>query len=899
MRKKMTMKMVVAVGMSICLGSAFATPRDLYRMPVEKKLNDAAQWKADPGCKVERSPAIVAGNISTIELEVPIDKAKAGSSGMTIKNLNIQNATGFSFNVFNKRVGYIDVFVADKDGTAAQFYIMGLPSSEWKEYEVKLAEPAVIFRKGANGKLDGIDSVTFAITHQAGETMQDQFESLFFGQLKVAWTDAAIEKNRLVMKTQYDSLVTQAKPLVKQLTKELAGTNADDYRFAVANAALAIARDTLGWSKLDADWGVKNHDRVLQDAIDQAAWIISTCPKITQEVKTLKSQATDGKIQLRPVMQNLKVKNGNYYVGDKPVIITGMLNPWSYSGLRAQGFNGVALEQGIHKGFKKNMETRDQAAKDALGFLENCRKNNLAGDILATIHYLQDYMYKAKPDIDPSGFWKGHPFMPFNIESKGFRELVKTFLDQFVSAIGDNPSLASLDLINELWRRDYSDYKPEDYHAFLKKQHGDIARLNKCWGSDFKSFADVEHDPSSYGARYDMGLFTTDRVVRFLAWEKSVIRKHDKETPCYVKIHGGWIEVVGGNKESLNDVLDASGLDSYPETGDWKRSLAPGANRAINPEMLSDFWTQTMTIDYYNSIAPDKLVIDSENHIMPYTYKKVLGNHVYGMVWQGALHGRDATYLWIGSRRGIHPWVKMANDDFLLLAQPWVLHAASKAGIEQERLAENVVAFQNAPSEVALLFSGPELTKTYKAMFFQDVNVKFITDRMLKEGKLDKCKLLVIPGNAIVSEDALAKIGTFLKKGGKVFWSNNALERDHYGLAIPSEKLLKKYARSIKRPEGASLVKTLDKTLDWAGVERPIRSSGKYVELRTVTMNNGNKLLYMINFSKSTETVELKYSGKTVKTALDLITNQTVKLGNSITLEPGMVRLLHIGNDKN
>ena len=77
---RMTMKTLVAVGMSICLGSAFATPRDLYRMPVEKKLNDAAQWKADPGCKVERSPAIVAGHVSTIELEVPIDKAKAGSS---------------------------------------------------------------------------------------------------------------------------------------------------------------------------------------------------------------------------------------------------------------------------------------------------------------------------------------------------------------------------------------------------------------------------------------------------------------------------------------------------------------------------------------------------------------------------------------------------------------------------------------------------------------------------------------------------------------------------------------------------------------------------------------------------------------------------------------------------
>ena len=54
----------------------------------------------------------------------------------------------------------------------------------------------------------------------------------------------------------------------------------------------------------------------------------------------------------------------------------------------------------------------------------------------------------------------------------------------------------------------------------------------------------------------------------------------------------------------------------------------------------------------------------------------------------------------------------------------------------------------------------------------------------------------------------------------------------------------------------------------------------------------------MINFSKQTETVELKYSKKTVKKALDLITNQTVKLGNSITLEPGMVRLLQIGNGK-
>ncbi|RLG43625.1 MAG: hypothetical protein DRN81_06160 [Thermoproteota archaeon] len=714
-----------------------------------------------------------------------------------------------------------------------------------------------------------------------------------FADFRVVKSAFVEKQRRLAMRCRYDKLLAEAKSRMENLRTELAETDKNDSRFEIARAGYNIAQDAAGWSTRDASWGTKNHEWILQSAIDQVQWIIDTCPKLIKEVRELKAQPAPADLFVRLQMQNLKVKDGNYYIEGRPVILTGMTG-WPNSTLpqlRAHGFNTWSFhwQTGIIDVIKDAKGTvNTNKGNETRALLDLARDANLAAEPAVQIWR---YPKEFHAEIDPSGFRRRYnrEFMPYNVDSPKYRELIKTFVDIIYGAIAEHPSIASYQLMNELWYRDYKDYNRSDYLKFLEDRHGDIDTLNLRWATNFKSFAEIQHDPMNHSARYDMGTFTSHRVANWLKWLRKQIRRYDKTTPCNVKIHGGWYEVFGGQKEILNEAVDASATDSYPHPSKWKRT--PRLLADVNSEMLSDFWVQTMTLDIYRSLAPNKLIIDHEYHIIPYGYRRTPAEHVYAMMWQGALHGRDATSIWLGQRRGIQRWIKYTSVDCSFLTQPWAEFAASKAGIEQERLAEQVCAFHNAKYPVALLYSGPELTKTYQALFFQDTGFDFITDKQIQDGKIGKYKLLIVPGNAIIEKKALDGIEKFLEKGGKMVWPKSALKRDYYGLSLPIQKLRKRFAKQIIEPDEKDLPKAIGEALVWAKVERPVRSNGKYIELRTLPGND--KLFYVINFFRKAQNITLTYQGKPIKKAFDLIANKPIEINGQINLAPGDVKLMH------
>lgn len=181
--------------------------------PVELRMNDASQWKPDPGCKVELSKTLLGQRWDTIQLIIPVNKTIGGSSGMTIDNLNIDDAVGFSFDIYSHYTDALvnaatmfSIYIADTDGTVAEYY-QWLGAGKWKTCRIALTRPVCIWKDGANGKLDNIDSINISIPHQAGETRRDNFYSLSFADFRVVKSAFVEKQRRLAMRCRYDKLL--------------------------------------------------------------------------------------------------------------------------------------------------------------------------------------------------------------------------------------------------------------------------------------------------------------------------------------------------------------------------------------------------------------------------------------------------------------------------------------------------------------------------------------------------------------------------------------------------------------------------------------------------------------------------------------------------------------------
>ena len=106
-----------------------------------------------------------------------------------------------------------------------------------------------------------------------------------------------------------------------------------------------------------------------------------------------------------------------------------------------------------------------------------------------------------------------------------------------------------------------------------------------------------------------------------------------------------------------------------------------------------------------------------------------------------------------------------------------------------------MVAFQKAPSEVAILYSITsiaynadhlaELRAVYQGTFFSDTKVSFVTERTIPEGALAKIKLLIVPTASHLPQPVVRTIAEWAKGGGKLVLVGDCLQRDQRNRELP------------------------------------------------------------------------------------------------------------------
>ncbi|MBQ7525193.1 MAG: Beta-galactosidase C-terminal domain, partial [Abditibacteriota bacterium] len=96
------------------------------------------------------------------------------------------------------------------------------------------------------------------------------------------------------------------------------------------------------------------------------------------------------------------------------------------------------------------------------------------------------------------------------------------------------------------------------------------------------------------------------------------------------------------------------------------------------------------------------------------------------------------------------------NEWGMFYCQPWAVHAAGKAVMDANRIADKVVPFAKQKGDFAIVSDGAGLNDLYVACDFCDVNFDVVTDKMIRERPLDY-RFIVACEDAALSEESLKK----------------------------------------------------------------------------------------------------------------------------------------------
>lgn len=507
------------------------------------------------------------------------------------------------------------------------------------------------------------------------------------------------------------------------------------------------------------------------------------------------------------------------------------------------GVNIIQIEIGPSVTFPEEDRVSLVAANGVLKVLDDAAKHNVKVNVLLSPHYFPEWAMKKWPHLAKGG----GGFLGFCVDAPEAKQVIERFLRTVVPMLKDHPALHSFCLSNEplFDRGAAADNTPPMWRDYLARAHGDIATLNRRYGTSHASFEAVSMPGNaSYGDPqfYDWCVFNQERFAGWHRWMADVIHEIAPNVPVHAKMM--WIPVtwrysvaLGIDPELFGRALEINGNDC---------TIWPGG----------DYWgiswaEQNMFYDLQRSVAR-KPVFNSENHLQPdgSTYY-VPPEHYRTALWQGAVHGQGATTIWVWERtldRGALAYASTTPFYGNVMDRPGCAQAVGVTCLDLNRFAEEVTALQNVEAPVAILYSMASfarndhylgtLGRVYGALNFCGVKVDFVTERMLGESLLmgsdfeslpiSGHQMIVLPGASHITDGALAALAK-LSDSTRIVLVGDCLTHDAYGKTRPASDAEQIRARALAISADADQEKVL-----WPRFMEELDRLGALPEVRVV-----------------------------------------------------------------
>lgn len=431
-----------------------------------------------------------------------------------------------------------------------------------------------------------------------------------------------------------------------------------------------------------------------------------------------------------------------------------------------------------------------------------------------------------------------------------------------------------------------------EFIARVKEWYPDRQELNRVWHAHLADFEEItiwgeyaEHSYQNQRAyQYEWQNFHRGLITQFLSGLRQDLAAVAPGVPAMVTLSGdafqpGETRNTPG-RESVAAIMDISGCAARFGFGTGLYAMNyPTPHAAL---ALTRCYARNKPV----------LILDADIDVSEGNGVRERDALVSSAVWEAVMSG--ATGMALSPRSSVFQC-------------PEALAAYTGAAVDVNRLAPIVMAFQNAPEEVAVLFSDaskimddgvPHLESAqfaFEGASFAGFPVRYLTENQIQEGGLAGIKVLILPSTMAVPDTTFTEISRFVEEGGMVA---------RVGTPIPYNEKGQSRSDVIRATGNTVLVRGMNLPTEYLHamdaalvggtlpeIVRPVNAHGyplEGVRSRYVT-HEGESYLYIINLRRDPVMV---YVAGLADSGRDLIRGRDIQFPKELApLDPMLIRL--------
>jgi hypothetical protein len=551
---------------------------------------------------------------------------------------------------------------------------------------------------------------------------------------------------------------------------------------------------------------------------------------------------------------------------------------------------------------------------------ENAEEHDVSVNILLAPHILPEFVFE---EFDVENANPG--FLGFDVFHPKVRELYRAHIDTAIPAIQDFDSLHSITLSNEpIYQYRDDERTRREWATFLARRHDAIETLNRRYSTDHDGFGDVPPPEIEYSRTvgelpgsaklYDWARFNNERFAGWHEFLADLVHEHAPDLPVHTKMMGRTIKIRSSFLIDGIDPAEFTDFCAINGNDNWNYLDRRDHHNYTNYVKFYDLQSSLQSAPIFNS--EDHLIRDGNTDYGPQTRK-----HVRMSRWQGAIHGCGASTMWI--------WKRTDNESSGayggILHRPDCVVANGRTHLDLNRLASEVTAFQEAPADVAILYSLPAtvhsepqnayfewLDAAYRGFSYSGAEVDFVSEAAVQDGALAAYPLFVLPNVQSVERATADAIAGYAESGdGEILLVGDEsaiLRRDAYGQSLEEPQRstvldaattidggLTEQQRSGAIPNAAFRTSVRERLrahdrLDVV-VRTPAGDVPRGVEWRSVS-HDGRLLVNLTNVNTAPITVDVYGAGEPIDGARDVLNRRNREAPFELDeLEPTLLSL--------
>ncbi|HSH95249.1 MAG TPA: beta-galactosidase, partial [Roseimicrobium sp.] len=586
-------------------------------------------------------------------------------------------------------------------------------------------------------------------------------------------------------------------------------------------------------------------------------------------------------------MSNLKIRNGYFYDGEVPALLTGLYtNTDVAADYEALAEAGICFTQPERLNMHCTLPEEGKVNTAHIDTfvvhdtLENAQGANIGCVIDLGLQYMPGWAKEKYPTIiNPGSSY--NPYGPYSIVSEDMKNLTRQYIDQLIPKASKFGVNLGYEMANQAYNNPWSPQVILQFQEWAKQKYETIDVSNAAWGANFKSFEEIQpledmREIQPLGLRNDWIRFQHRLTAEWYNWLKTEIKARDPKALVEVQLAGNYFQPqkfklhdcarVGIDEVDLyRNITDITGIDFC--TWYWGRFVYEQAGQHC---------------DLLRSIAPDKPIINFEYGFGTYNSNSSWSaDYMRASLWYSYLHGMAGNTAWI--------WTvtELADESQLNTLARWPdrTETLGRTALELRRHADAIARFGRQKGEIAILYSAPsrwfddqknneyyeQARRMWHAVSMVDAPFEFICDEQVGQGELKRFKVLLVPACTYVSDATYNKVREFVRNGGSIVMTAGSFGKDEYAkpraLSEPWKAVTHLPAlldRAEPSREGKGSIygvndsgvgdyqRLINKVADRTGVQRPIRVTvgndlNRSIELRCVRKGKGEYLLYCFN----------------------------------------------------